>query len=94
MTGLRCTGCGAPAHDAGNDMVMTGCGCVPLVLGPTRLSAAVRALAAAFDAQDVAEHRAVADVRRQFAPILAQRRAEWQRAGGEPPALSNTGCRI
>ena len=46
----------------------------------TRRAQAAAELAAAFDAQDVAEHRAVADVRRQFAPILAQRRAEWRRA--------------
>ena len=46
----------------------------------TRRAQAAAELAAAFDAQDVAEHRAVAEVRRQFAPILAQRRAEWQRA--------------
>lgn len=44
------------------------------------VSAATEALAAAYDAQDMAEAHAVADVRRQFAGIIAQRLQEYKDA--------------
>ena len=81
---IICRTCHAEAHPFGDDgLYMTGCDCVPLELvdlNQLRLRKAVAALAAAFDAQDVAEHHAVARVRREFAPIIKQRRAEWRRA--------------
>jgi hypothetical protein len=44
------------------------------------VAAATEALAAAYDARDVAEAHAVADVRRQFAGIIARRVQEYQDA--------------
>lgn len=44
------------------------------------LAAATEALAAAYDARDVAEAHAVAEVRRQYAAIIARRVQEYQDA--------------
>ncbi len=59
------------------------------------VAAATEALAAAYDAQDVAEAHAVAEVRRQFAGIIARRVQEYQdavrravEAGDDRPPLA------
>ncbi len=44
------------------------------------VAAATEALAAAYDARDAAEAHAVAEVRRQFAGIIARRVQEYQDA--------------
>jgi hypothetical protein len=44
------------------------------------IAAATEALAAAYDARDVAEAHAVAEVRRQYAAIIARRCQEYQDA--------------
>lgn len=44
------------------------------------VAATLDALAAAYDAQDVAEAHAVAEVRRQYAGIIARRCQEYQDA--------------
>jgi 2,4-dienoyl-CoA reductase-like NADH-dependent reductase (Old Yellow Enzyme family) len=44
------------------------------------VAAATEALAAAYDARDVAEAHALAEVRRMFAPMIARRVQEYQDA--------------
>lgn len=44
------------------------------------LAAAIDAMSAAYDARDVAEAHAVADVRRQYAGVIARRVQEYQDA--------------